>query len=115
MLDEVFSGDSAHRIKHDIYSSATGEFGGRNKVCIACDQNDLINLVTEREGSDIETELHIDALLLDVDFEILVSQRGRFPGTQSLHSLVAQSPVGAFNKASWTAKRKAASGVLDKS
>lgn len=73
MLDEVFRCLLvAHSFKNNVYSFATREFSGWHEISIRRHNNDLVDLSLERQRSNVESQTHVDSLLLGFDFEILV-------------------------------------------
>jgi len=76
MLVQVASYNAPHRIEDEINTLPPREFGGRNKIGIAGNKNDLIDLFLVCNRCDIETDLHVGSFLSDFVFEIAVCQIG---------------------------------------
>ena len=61
-----------HRIEYKVDAFAPRKLCSRNKVGVTGDQNDLVHLTLKNEGSNVEPDAHIDALLRGNLFEILI-------------------------------------------
>ncbi len=73
MLDQI-CGCSVitHTIKDDINAFAPREFRRGNEIRVGCHDNDLIDLLLESQGCDVQTQTHIDAFLLRVDIKVSI-------------------------------------------
>ena len=78
MLDQVVRGTTAHSVKNHVYAFPPCKLGGWNKITIRRDHHNLIDLLLEGHGGDIQTKPHIDTLLNDIQFKIIISRRSTF-------------------------------------
>lgn len=60
------------RIQYKVYALSSCQFRGRNKICVASNKNDLFYLLFIGKRGYINTNFHIDALLLDRRNKVLI-------------------------------------------
>lgn len=72
MVDQVARGSPTHGVEHNIDSFASGEFRRRNKIPIASDENDLIDLVLKGHCRHIQPQSHIHTPLHDGQLKVVV-------------------------------------------
>lgn len=62
--------------EHYLQTSRSGQLHHRQAVRVVSDQDDSVDGSISRIGSDVETEPHVDTLLLESRLEVLVGQCG---------------------------------------
>ena len=62
--------------EHHLQTGRSGQLHHRQTVRVAGDQDDSVDGSISRIGSDVESESHVDTLLLEARLEVLVGQRG---------------------------------------
>lgn len=73
MLNQIMCGSLiTHAVKYHIDAFAPRKFGGRHKIGIRCNNDDLVNLALESERCNVESKPHVYTFLLCINFEILV-------------------------------------------
>lgn len=76
MVKQVTRSASAHRIQYQIDTLSTREFSRGNEICIASDQDNLVDLPFERHRRNVQAEPHIDTFLHRLDLEVGI-RRGK--------------------------------------
>ena len=62
-FEQVRRNDLPERIEHELHAFPPREFRRRHEIRIAGNENDHVRMAFQRDGGDVETDSHADALL----------------------------------------------------